>query len=57
LGQKGIKAAVVISAGGKEVGEEGKKIEEKLKEKARQYGIRSGTKLPWICKYSDRFKR
>jgi len=40
LGQKGIKAAVVISAGGKEVGEEGKKIEEKLKEKARQYGIR-----------------
>ncbi len=40
LGKKGIKAAVVISAGGKEAGEEGKKIEKLLVEKARKYGIR-----------------
>ncbi len=40
LGEKGVKAAIVISAGGKEAGEEGRKIEETLKEKAKQYGIR-----------------
>ena len=40
LGKKGVKAAVVISAGGRETGEEGRKIEEAIKEKARKYGIR-----------------
>ncbi|WP_456464952.1 acetate--CoA ligase family protein [Persephonella sp.] len=40
LGQKGIKTAVVISAGGRESGEKGRKIEETLKEKAKQNGIR-----------------
>lgn len=40
LGKKGVKAAVVISAGGKETGEKGKKIEEAIKEKAEKYGIR-----------------
>ncbi len=40
LGKKGVKTAVVISAGGKEAGEEGRKIEERIKEKAKKYGIR-----------------
>ena len=40
LGEKGVKTAVVISAGGREAGEEGKKIEEAIKEKAKKYGIR-----------------
>ncbi len=40
LGKKGVKAAVVVSAGGREAGEEGRKIEEAIKEKARKYGIR-----------------
>ncbi len=40
LGKKGVKAAVIISAGGREAGEEGRKIEEAIKEKARKYGIR-----------------
>ncbi|WP_457638976.1 acetate--CoA ligase family protein [Persephonella sp.] len=40
LGKKGVKTAVVISAGGKETGEKGAKIEQQIKEKARKYGIR-----------------
>ena len=40
LGKKGVKGAVVISAGGKEAGEEGRKIEQILKEKGKKYGIR-----------------
>ena len=40
LGKKGVKAAVVISAGGKEAGEEGRKIEQTIKQKADRYGIR-----------------
>ncbi|NPA16687.1 MAG: hypothetical protein GXO05_02970 [Aquificae bacterium] len=40
LGEKGVKAAVVISAGGRETGEDGKKIEEEILRKARMYGIR-----------------
>ena len=40
LGKKKVPAAVVISAGGKEVGEEGRKIEEEIKLKARKYNIR-----------------
>ncbi len=40
LGKKRIKAAVIISAGGKEAGEEGRRIEKILKEKAKKYGIR-----------------
>ncbi|WP_456381950.1 acetate--CoA ligase family protein [Persephonella sp.] len=40
LGEKGVKAAVVISAGGRETGEDGKKIEEEILSKARMYGIR-----------------
>ena len=38
-GKKGIKAAIVISGGFKEVGGEGVKLEEKLKEIIRKYGI------------------
>ncbi|WP_293443457.1 acetate--CoA ligase family protein [Persephonella sp.] len=40
LGKKGVKAAVVVSAGGKEAGEEGRKIEQTIKQKADSYGIR-----------------
>ncbi len=40
LGKKGIKSAVVISAGGKETGEEGKKIEEEILSIAKKYNIR-----------------
>ena len=39
-GQKGIKRAVVISGGFKEVGEEGAKLEDELKRTADHYGIR-----------------
>jgi acyl-CoA synthetase (NDP forming) len=39
-GQKGIKRAVVISGGFKEVGEEGAKLEAELKRTADHYGIR-----------------
>jgi len=40
LGEKGVKAAVIISAGGRETGEKGKRIEEEILEKAKKYGIR-----------------
>jgi acetyltransferase len=39
-GKKGVKAAIVITAGFKETGPEGKKLELKLAETAKQYGIR-----------------
>jgi acetyltransferase len=38
-GEKGAKAAVVISAGFKEIGGEGERLEEELKEIAKRYGI------------------
>ncbi len=40
LGKKGVKAAVVISAGGKEAGEKGRRIEEEILNTAKKYGIR-----------------
>lgn len=40
LGKKGVKVAIVISAGGKEAGEEGKRLEEEIVKTAREYGIR-----------------
>ncbi|MBN2538259.1 acetate--CoA ligase family protein [candidate division WOR-3 bacterium] len=39
-GQKKVKAAIIISAGFKELGPSGARLEESLKDKARQYGIR-----------------
>lgn len=39
-GKKGIKAAIVISAGFKETGAEGRKLELKLEEAAKEYGVR-----------------
>ena len=39
-GKKGVKACIVISGGFKELGEEGKKREQELEQKAREYGIR-----------------
>ncbi len=39
-GRKGVKAAIVISAGFKEVGEEGARLERELLEVARKWGIR-----------------
>jgi len=39
-GQKGIRGAVVISAGFREVGREGRQLEQQLIETARHYGIR-----------------
>jgi acetyltransferase len=39
-GQAGIKAAIIISSGGKEVGPEGEKIEAAIKEEAARHGIR-----------------
>lgn len=39
-GKKGVKGALIISAGFKEVGEEGRKLEEKVKEIAEEYNIR-----------------
>src|SRR5215831_3550753 len=39
-GKKGVKAAVIISAGFKEIGEQGKILEEKIKSVAKSYGIR-----------------
>lgn len=39
-GKKGVKGLIVISAGFKEIGEEGKKREEKLKEIIKKYGVR-----------------
>jgi acetyltransferase len=38
-GQKGVKAAIVISAGFKELGEQGRLLERKVKEKADKYSI------------------
>ncbi len=40
LGEAGVKAAVVISAGGRETGEKGKKLEEEIKKVAKKYNIR-----------------
>ena len=39
-GQAGIKAAIIISSGGKEIGPEGEKIEAAIEEEATKYGIR-----------------
>ena len=39
-GNKGVNAAIIISAGFKETGEEGKRLEEKIKEIAKKYNIR-----------------
>ena len=39
-GQKGFAGAVIVSAGGREIGEKGRIIESKILEKARQYGLR-----------------
>lgn len=40
LGAKGVKSAIVISAGGKEIGEKGRLREAEILKKAKQYGIR-----------------
>ncbi|MEM4686080.1 MAG: CoA-binding protein, partial [Zestosphaera sp.] len=39
-GSRGVKAAIVISAGFKEVGEEGEKLEKMLVDVAREHGVR-----------------
>lgn len=39
-GQKGVKGLVVITAGFKETGEEGGRVEEQLKERVKRYGMR-----------------
>ncbi|HLN44748.1 MAG TPA: GNAT family N-acetyltransferase [Candidatus Sulfotelmatobacter sp.] len=39
-GRAGIKGAIIVSAGFKEIGPEGKVLEQKVLEKARKYGIR-----------------
>ncbi len=39
-GQAGIKAAIIISSGGKEIGPEGEKIEAAIQEEAARHGIR-----------------
>ncbi len=39
-GQKGVKAAIVISAGFKELGPTGAKLEKSVRDRAREYGIR-----------------
>ncbi len=39
-GQAGVKGTIIISAGFKEIGPEGKALEEKIFEKAKKYGIR-----------------
>ena len=47
-GQAGIKAAIIISAGGREVGPGGKEIEAAIKEEAAaRRGALSGAQLPW----------
>jgi len=49
-GKKGIKGAIVITAGFKEVDEEGKKLEQKLKDIATKYGVKvigPNCKEPW----------
>ncbi len=40
LGKKGVKSAVVISAGGRETGEEGRRLEDEIVNIAKKYGIR-----------------
>jgi acetyl coenzyme A synthetase (ADP forming)-like protein len=40
LGAKGVKLAIIVSSGFRETGEEGKKLEEQVLEKARHYGMR-----------------
>lgn len=40
LGKKGVKRAIVISAGFKEIGEQGAQLQERLIQIARQYGMR-----------------
>ena len=40
LGERGVKRAIIISGGFKEMGEKGKGLEEEIKKIARQYGIR-----------------
>jgi acetyltransferase len=39
-GQKGVRGLVVITAGFKEIGEQGAKLEQQLKEKVQQFGMR-----------------
>jgi acetyltransferase len=39
-GKAGVKGAIIISAGGKEVGEEGARLEEEIKSEAKRSGIR-----------------
>lgn len=39
-GEAGVKGAIIISAGGKEVGEDGARIEEEIRSEARRSGIR-----------------
>jgi acyl-CoA synthetase (NDP forming) len=39
-GKKGVKAVIIISPGFKEIGEQGKILEEKIKSIAKSYGIR-----------------
>ncbi|MBU0973516.1 MAG: bifunctional acetate--CoA ligase family protein/GNAT family N-acetyltransferase [Proteobacteria bacterium] len=39
-GQKGFAGAVIVSSGGREIGEKGQKIEARIMEKARQYNMR-----------------
>jgi acetyl coenzyme A synthetase (ADP forming)-like protein len=40
LGARGVRLAIIVSSGFREVGEEGKRLEEQVLEKARQYGMR-----------------
>lgn len=40
LGKAGVKRAVIVTAGFKEMGEEGRRLEEELKETAQRFGIR-----------------
>jgi len=54
-GKKNVKGAIVISAGFKETGPEGAKLEKELVEKAKQYGIRIlGPNVLGMINYSSR---
>ncbi|WP_238328234.1 CoA-binding protein [Dehalococcoides mccartyi] len=47
-GKVGTKSVIIISAGFKEVGSEGKALEEKIAEIAKQYGIRIIGPTVWV---------
>ncbi|MEJ2071592.1 MAG: CoA-binding protein [Syntrophobacterales bacterium] len=52
-GQSGIKAAVIISAGGKEAGDQGQAIDAAIHEEARQAGVRYLGPNTWISPTSS----